>query len=237
VSPLVEALAVNAVLAAVAISARLVRVGAAPGGLLVGTLIYLGGGRAGYAMLLLFFVVGVSVTKLGYREKEARGLAEPHGGRRGSAHALANGGVATLLSALALLWPDFRAMAPIGIGGAFAAALSDTVGSEIGQLYGKHPVSPLTFRRVEPGTEGAVSIEGTLASVAAAAAVAGVGLALGGYGVGGAIAAAAGGLAGSLLESVLGSVGVTRRMGHMALNLGNTLTGAVLALVFLEVTR
>lgn len=229
--PLVEALLVTGVLAVASVALRLVRPSAAPGGVLVGTLIYLGGGPGGFALLVAFFAAGVALTKLGYAKKAARGLAEPNEGRRGSAHALANGGVATLLAVAALVFPAFRPLAVVGMAGALAAALADTTGSEIGQLHGRRPVSPLTFRPVPPGTEGAVSREGTLASLAAASAIALLGLVLGLYGVRGTVAVAIGGVAGSLLESVAGSGGLTRRVGHMALNVGNTAVGAAVAIV------
>lgn len=230
-TPLLEALLVSSGLAAVSVAARLVRPGAAPGGVLVGTLVYLGGGRGGFVLLVAFFAIGVSLTKLGYSRKAARGLAEPDQGRRGSAHALANGGVAMLLAVSALVWPGFERLASVGIAGALAAALADTTGSEIGQLYGQRPISPLTFRAVAPGTEGAVSVEGTLAGVAAAAAIAVLGLVLGLYGSSGVLAVATGGAAGSILESIVASGGATRRVGHMALNVGNTAVGASLAML------
>src|ERR1051326_5402891 len=52
-----------------------------------------------------------------------------------------------------------------------ATAAADTAGSEIGQLLGRTTFLPLSFRRVERGTEGAISLEGTLAGIVAAVAV------------------------------------------------------------------
>lgn len=232
-TPTLEALTVTGALAALAALTRAVRVSAVPGGMLVGTLIYLGGGRGSFLLLVAFFVLGVTVTRLGYREKAARGLAEPNEGRRGSAHALANGGVATLLAVAGLVWPSFAPLVPVGIAGALAAALADTAGSEVGQLYGRRTVSPVTFRPVAPGTQGAVSLEGTVAGVVAAALIALLGLPLGLYGGAGATSALLGGICGSMIESVVGSLGVTRRVGHMALNLGNTAVGATIATLVL----
>ena len=62
---------------------------------------------------------------------------------------------------------------------AFATAASDTVASEIGQAYGRTHVLITTFRRVPAGTDGAVSIEGTLTGIAASVAVTAVGIACG----------------------------------------------------------
>ena len=45
-----------------------------------------------------------------------------------------------------------------------ATKLGDTFASEIGKAYGKTTFLITTFERVEPGTEGAVSAEGTAAA-------------------------------------------------------------------------
>lgn len=58
---------------------------------------------------------------------------------------------------------------------ALAEAAADTVSSEIGQVLGGKPRMITTFRAVEPGTNGAVSVAGSSAGVIAAAAVAGAG--------------------------------------------------------------
>jgi uncharacterized protein (TIGR00297 family) len=58
---------------------------------------------------------------------------------------------------------------------ALATAACDTTGSEIGQLFGRRAFLATTFKRVEPGTEGALSIEGTLAGLVAALIVAVIG--------------------------------------------------------------
>ena len=46
-----------------------------------------------------------------------------------------------------------------------ATKLSDTFASEIGKAYGKTTFLITTLERVLPGTEGAVSLEGTAASI------------------------------------------------------------------------
>jgi uncharacterized protein (TIGR00297 family) len=228
---LLEAVLVNLTLAGVAIGARMVRPSAAWGGLAVGILIYLGAGRAGFGLLVLFFAVGVALTRVGFARKAAKGLAEANEGRRGSAHALANAGTAALCSAAMLIWPEARVPLAVAFAGGLAAALADTSGSEIGQLLGHHPISPVTFRPVPPGTEGAVSAEGTLAAVASAAFIGLAGAALAFYPWTGGLAAAIGGVVGSVLESVVGSFSWSRRLGHMALNFSNTVVGALAAVI------
>lgn len=55
---------------------------------------------------------------------------------------------------------------------AMVEATADTVSSEIGQAYGGRPVMITTMRRVEAGTDGAVTVLGTCAGVASGAVVA-----------------------------------------------------------------
>ena len=144
-------------------------------GWILGTIIVIGGGIALYLPLLAFFIIGTLVTKLGFRRKAHAGLAQEGGGRRGAGHAIANVGVAALC-ALAV-WRGLSIL-PLLMGiTALATAACDTTGSEIGQLFGRRAFLATTFRRVEPGTEGALSIEGTVAGIIAAVIVAITGVA------------------------------------------------------------
>lgn len=236
-SGLLTALAVNAAAAALAIGLRLVRPSAAWGGMAVGTLVYWGTTWRGFVILFAFFVLGVSLTRLGYRTKAARGLAEPNEGRRGSAHALANGGVPALASILPLVWPETLAWVAVFVVGAFGAAISDTAGSEIGQLWGRRAVSPRTWRAVPPGTPGAVSKEGTLAALLAPGVLAALAYGIGFVGIAGAAGGLAGGFAGGMAESVAGTAARFRTRGHMQLNAGNTLLGGAIALGIVAVLR
>ena len=53
----------------------------------------------------------------------------------------------------------------LGYVASLATKLSDTFASEIGKAYGKTTFLITTLERVLPGTEGAVSLEGTAASI------------------------------------------------------------------------
>jgi uncharacterized protein (TIGR00297 family) len=134
-------------------------------------------------------------------------------------------GLAVLAAASAV--PDpFR----FGIAGAFATAALDTASSEIGQVRGRRTVS-LRGRPVPPGTEGAVSLEGTAAGLAAAGIVAALGAATGVYPaahIGIVVAAAAaGGFVESLLGATLGRSGI---LGNESMNFLNTAVGGGLCL-------
>lgn len=165
-------LIVNAALALVGYFARSVSFSGAVGGWILGAILILGAGWPLYVALLAFFVIGTGTTKLGYARKAAAGLAQERGGRRGFSHAFSNVGVAAICAiAVSRLARTTQGMAeieliPLFMGiAALATAAADTTASEIGQLLGRRAFLPLTLRRVPVGTEGAISIEGTLAGL------------------------------------------------------------------------
>jgi uncharacterized protein (TIGR00297 family) len=161
---------VNTVLAMTGFALRSVDVSGAVAGWILGCVIVIGGGPPMYVALLAFFILGTLATKLGYARKARAGLAQEGGGRRGAAHAFANVGVAAICAVAC--WRGLG-LVPLFMGiAALATAAADTTASEIGQLFGKRAFLPLTLRRVEPGTEGAISLEGTLAGLIAASIVA-----------------------------------------------------------------
>jgi len=232
-----EALAINAALALSALALRLVRRSAVVPGIALGAALYLLAGRAGFAVLLGFFVLGTAVTRWGYARKAARGVAEASGGRRGGSHVVANGAVALAAAALARVFPQAGALWAVAYVAAFATALSDTTSSEIGPLSAASPLSLRTGRCVAPGTPGAVSAAGTAAGAAAAAAMAALGWAVGLVDVPGAAAVTVGGFAGNLLESAVTAWSGRRAPGHGLLNAANTLIGALLSVAIVLVAR
>lgn len=226
-SQVLLALPVTAAFAALAYRLGMASARGAMGGLLVGAPIYACLGPRGFAMLVLFVVGGSALTRLGYDRKRQAGGAQEHGGRRGARNALANAGVAVLCAGLyALDLPAFSAAYVAAIGAAFA----DTAESEVGQLSRRPPRLITTLRKVAPGTDGAVSLPGTLAGVAAAGLTAGLGLALGlvgGWGEAGLVALAA--FLGTGADSLVGAR--LPRLGNEATNVVCTLVAAALALV------
>lgn len=126
-----------------------------------------------------------AATRIGRSRKERLGTAEARRGRSASQVA-ANLGMAALVASdpvnvwlLDSRWLPRPAHAgalllamPLA---ALAEAAADTASSEIGQVLGGRPRMITTMRAVEPGTDGAVSVAGTLAGLVAAAIVAGAG--------------------------------------------------------------
>jgi uncharacterized protein (TIGR00297 family) len=221
------ALPVTAAFAVLALFLGMASPRGALGGLLVGTPIYAALGPQGFALLALFVVGGSALTRLGYERKLRAGGAQEQGGRRGARNALANAGVAVLCAVLyALDVSDAFASAYVA---AIGAALADTAESEVGQLSSRSPRLIFTLRKVPPGTDGAVSLPGTLAGVAAAALTAGLGWTMGLVASpAGTMLVALAAFLGTVADSLVGAR--LPRVGNELTNVLCTLTAAVLAL-------
>jgi uncharacterized protein (TIGR00297 family) len=172
-------LAANAVLAAIGYLGRSVDVSGAIGGCVLGAILIVCAGWPLYLSLVAFFFIGTATTKLGFRRKTARGLAQERGGRRGFSHAFSNAGVASICAVAVSLSSGgpgeviFLLLAGIA---SLATAAADTVASEIGQLLGRRAFLPTTLHPVPVGTEGAISVEGSLAGLLGGLFVATIGM-------------------------------------------------------------
>ncbi len=227
---LAAALLVTGLFAGLAYALAMVSRGGALGGLVVGTAIYASLGPGGFAVLALFVVGGSTLTRIGYRRKERSGAAEARGGRRGARNAAANCGVAVACALLAALTGSgtFAAAFVASLGAAFA----DTSESEIGGLARRTPRLITTRRKVPPGTDGAISMPGTLAGVAAASLTALLGLALGLVdGPAAMFLVAFASFLGTVADSLAGAL--TPRLGNELTNVLCTLVAALLVVVIL----
>jgi uncharacterized protein (TIGR00297 family) len=223
------ALGINAAVALLAAALRVVRPSGAFAGALLGTVILGFGGAGLYVLLWVFFLGGTLATRFRRARKEAMGKAEEKGGRRGAPNVLANVSVPAFCALAAGLGPHDGALR-VAAAAALATALMDTVGTEVGQAIASPTVLLPDFRRVPPGTDGAVSVAGTLAGLAAAGLLAWIGVrALVFTGAAG-VAVVLAALLGTVLESLLGRAGAPWRVsnGHV-LNFFNTLAGAAAA--------
>ena len=228
------ALAVNTVLPLLAVLLRAVRPSGALAGGLYGTLILTFGGWRAYALLWAFFAAGTVATRFGRKRKEALGKAEEAGGRRGAANVAANVTVPLVLFAAAAFAGEGRlaACCQLAAAAALATALMDTIGTEVGQAVGGATFLLPDLKAVPPGTDGAVSLAGTVAGLLAADAVGLLFVVLYGAPFAAAVAIAAAACFGTIVESLLGRAGARWRVsnGHV-LNLTNTAAGAGLAWV------
>jgi len=224
----VEAALVTAVFTVIAWRLRGVDASGALAGAGVTLALYSSVGLRGFALLVSVFAVTWISTRLGRRRKQSLNLVRDAYGRTAT-QVVANTWIAALF---ALLWsarPDFLLMLPMVA--ALAEAAADTVSSECGEAWGGHARLITTLRPAPVGVNGAVSLQGTLAGVAAAVLTAGVAVSISLLSVRGATIAATAGVLGSLFDSVLGAT-VERRywLNNDAVNLLGTLAAALLAL-------
>jgi uncharacterized protein (TIGR00297 family) len=195
--------------------------------------------HGGLLPLLAVFLLTYAATKAGKHKKEQIGTAESRRGRN-AAQVAANLGVAALIAtAVRVLVADnsgedaFSALIAFA---ALAEAAADTVSSEIGQVFGGQPRMLTTLRKVEPGTDGGMTLVGTGAGILAAAAVAGIGswaIASGWFGF---LIIAGGGVFGLFFDSLLGAT-VERKdwLNNDAVNFLSTLSATVAAFLIFRV--
>jgi uncharacterized protein (TIGR00297 family) len=109
----------------------------------------------------LFFVLGSVATKWKFEQKKDLGLSQENEGLRSWIHALANGGIPAIFSLLAIYFSDNQYFT-FAVTAAIASALSDTLSSELGNIYGRNYVDILSFKKGRRGDDGVISLEGTL---------------------------------------------------------------------------
>lgn len=205
--------------------------GGAIAGIVVAFILMASAGYAGFIPLLTLFVLTVIATRWGRRRKERLGLAE-HSGGRTSRQVLANLGAAACCAVPVVWLPEYSELLLAAAMAALAEAAADTVSSEIGQASARNAYLIVGFRCVPIGTNGGISLLGTISGAAAACIVACVS---GWAGVASwfwvpAIAIA--GTVGMLVDSLIGATWENSgRMGNDSVNFVSTVFAADLALV------
>jgi uncharacterized protein (TIGR00297 family) len=232
---LIAALAVNSACAAVALATRAMRPGGVAAAWLLGVAVWLAGGCVCFLGLLAFLLLGSAATWLGYRRKRIAGVAEREGGRRGAAEVLGKGGVLFFFAVTVVVNERLSFAGPGAVWWAvvamLAAATADTLGTEIGSLYGRRAWTLLPLRAAPPGTPGAVSVPGLLAALAGAAFMSLLGFGPGLLHSSGdalpAMACTAAAFVATLVESLLPRLG---EASHLGRNLAVTLLAPLLVL-------
>ena len=182
-------------------------------------------GPGAFVALLALFVITWLATRVGRARKQRLGTAERGEGRRAS-QVLANLGVAAACAVVyatrgELLWL-------VAMAAAMAEAAADTVSSELGQAFSRRALLITSLETVPPGTDGGVSIRGTASGVVAAVLMSTVCVTTGVIPQKWAGIAAVAGVAGMLMDSLLGAwFERARRMSNDAVNLAGTFTAAV----------
>ncbi|MGL5875001.1 MAG: TIGR00297 family protein [Xenococcaceae cyanobacterium] len=169
------ALGLNSVLLAIAfaIPKKLLTTAGYFNAWLLGVLVWGTLGWQGYTIVMFYFLVGSAVTRIGIQQKEAEGIAEKRSGARGPENVWGSALTATICAVATLFVdPSVKDLLVLAYVASFSTKLSDTSASEIGKAYGKHTFLITTLQPVARGTEGAVSLEGTLAGIVASMAIA-----------------------------------------------------------------
>ena len=121
-------------------------------------------------LLLMLIFVGSSflATKFAIVYKKALGVEESDEGTRGGSNVISNGIVPAVVAvcySLNLLSPE---QALVAFTTSIGAATADTMASEIGVLAPEPVLITNPSQKVEPGTDGGISLEGTTASLLSA---------------------------------------------------------------------
>lgn len=185
------------------------------GAILIGTLIFGLGGWQWGVLLITFFLSSSWLSHYRKADKEEVADKFAKGTRRDLGQTIANGGLGAVLAVAYARYPDPLLFAAFL--GVMSTVTADTWGTELGILSQVSPRLITTGQRVPPGTSGGVTSLGTWASVAGALLIGAMATALAqieslvsGWGwsseaVTYPLIAVAGGLGGSLFDSLLGA--------------------------------
>lgn len=194
-------LGLAALVTAAAYAAGSLTGGGAAAATVIGGLAFAGGGLLPAVLLIVFFVTSSVLSRLGRSTKARVADRYEKGVRRDQGQVLANGGVAAILAVA--YGVSGNTLALVALAGALAAVTADTWGTEIGVLARRSPIRLTDGRRVDRGTSGAVTVEGTLGSLAGSTLIGGLaGWGTGGPTLGGAVVL--GGFVGAVADSLLG---------------------------------
>lgn len=223
-------LAVTLVFAAFGHLVRGVTRSGAVAGAIVCFALFAGAGPGAFAALLTVFALTWTATRFGLSRKQRLGTAERGEGRT-AAQVLANIGVAATCSMLyAALGAPVLLLAMVA---ALAEAAADTVSSECGQALSGNARLITTFECVPAGTDGGITLGGTLSGGLAATLVSAVTVFAGILPSRWLWIAALAGVLGMLIDSLLGALCERRGwLGNDAVNFTSTAFAGVIATAF-----
>ncbi len=178
---------------------------------LVGTVVVAAGGWWWGVLLVAFFASSSALSRVGRGGDRPGERIARRGSRRDAVQVVANGGIAALLALIAG-WSESPVLF-LAYASTVATVTADTWATEIGAQSRRPPRSILSGQVVTTGTSGAISTLGTLGATAGALLIAGlaaIGVAFAwassGLSPGGVLLIVTlAGLAGSLVDSLLGA--------------------------------
>jgi uncharacterized protein (TIGR00297 family) len=227
---LLPAFGVTSVFALLAWGMRGVTARGAVAGFVCTFLIALAAGYGGFMTVLVVFALTLFATQFGQHRKLAAGIAETRSGRRGY-QVLANVAGAAMIAVPAIFFPRVAPLLFAAMVGALCEAAADTVSSEVGKAVARRAHLITNLQSVVAGTDGGITLQGTLAGIIAAWMVAAVAAGLNVISQYWIFPAMLSGIAGMLLDSVLGAkLQRPGRLGNDSVNFVSTVFAACLVL-------
>ena len=122
-------------------------------------------GFKSYLLCIIYFILGSGVTKIKMEQKKKEGISEKNDGARGPSNVWGSAATAMICALLSYFDKSRLNIYKLAYVSSLATKLTDTFQSEIGKAYGKNTYLITNLKKVPRGTEGAVSIEGTIAGI------------------------------------------------------------------------
>lgn len=160
--------------AALAIALKKIDLKGALVGIALAFIIWLGVGEVALLVLFTFFVLGTLASSWKKEQKSELKLVQENDGRRSIRNVLSNGGVAGILSFIAFTLPEYHSTFFTMAIASFAVACSDTLSSELGNIYGRKYFNIISWKNASRGVDGAVSTEGLTVGIVGSALIAAI---------------------------------------------------------------
>lgn len=171
--------------------------------IILGVTILFFSGLKGLAILVAFLIIASGATFIGKKRKESLKTLDSKDFFGRSGYNVMSNGIVALLISLLYSTPADSNIINIAYAASIAGVLADTLGSEIGTLSDKAYLIT-NFRKVPPGTNGGVSVLGTLASLGGAGII-GLLSVIYGVDIYKIVAITLGGFVGSTIDSIAGA--------------------------------
>jgi uncharacterized protein (TIGR00297 family) len=163
---LLAGLILSLVMALISYQFKIMTFSGAIGMVIIGTIIFGLGGVIFAVPLIFFFISSYIFTRIKSRGKDKSLIAIGKAGPRDIYQVLANGGVGAIIVIIYIFTGNFIWFFPYLT--SLCEAASDTWATELGTLHPDSPVSIVSFERVDPGRSGGVTILGTLSAIGGA---------------------------------------------------------------------
>ena len=160
---LLGALVLALLIATISYKFRAVSISGAIGMMIMGTIVFGFGGPIFSIPLLFFFVSSSILSAIKNSAKKNSLKVLDKTGPRDIWQVCANGGVATVCVIISFFTGDIRWFFPYLA--SLCEASSDTWATEIGTLFRGSPRSIITLEKVQPGQSGGISIPGSAAAI------------------------------------------------------------------------